>query len=138
MVLSGLIVLVAALSIWMTDYQQNEISADTSTAYAQRIYQASLIVDTGADVYTYQSEFERGDTAFDLLLAMSDQHDLAVTYDSYDFGKLVTGIDGISSDMQTGNYWMFYINSEMAMVGADSYELKTGDVVSFEYGTGDF
>lgn len=53
-----------------------------------------------------------------------------VTYEQYDFGKMITSINGIKAEGT--NFWAFYINGQSASVGADSYQLKAGDQISFQ------
>ncbi|KAA0550310.1 DUF4430 domain-containing protein [Bacillus sp. BGMRC 2118] len=48
-----------------------------------------------------------------------------------EYGKMITSIDGLKAEGTY--YWAFYVNGEMASVGAEGYELKPGDKVSFNY-----
>lgn len=53
-----------------------------------------------------------------------------VVFDTYDWGKMITSINGIVADDH--HFWGFYVNGKMAPVGADSYSLKPGDEISFK------
>jgi translation initiation factor 1 (eIF-1/SUI1) len=47
------------------------------------------------------------------------------------YGKMITAIEGIKAEGTY--YWAFYLNGQMATVGADSYKLKAGDEIHFSY-----
>jgi len=68
-------------------------------------------------------------TAFQLLQVMLGTD--KVEYADTDYGKMITSINGISAEGTF--FWSFYVNGQSAMVGADSYPLQTGDLVSFKY-----
>ena len=131
--LAALVLAVAGLGVWMNDCQ-DKIFSETTTAYAQRINQASLAVDTGSDQQLYSAEFTRGDSAFDFLQQLAQSEGFEIGYEIYDFGTMIQAIDGVASDPAAGSYWMFYVNDQMATVGADGYELRPGDRVEFRYG----
>lgn len=48
-----------------------------------------------------------------------------------EYGEMITSIDGLAAEGTY--YWAFYVNGKMASVGADSYKLKAGDAISFQY-----
>jgi LPXTG-motif cell wall-anchored protein len=67
-------------------------------------------------------------TAFQLLQAvLGDQ----LEYSQSEYGKMITSINGVK--MEGTNYWAFYVNGQMASVGADKYELKANDQISFQF-----
>jgi LPXTG-motif cell wall-anchored protein len=67
-------------------------------------------------------------TAFQLLQAvLMDQ----LEFSESEYGKMITSINGVK--MEGTNYWAFYVNGQMASVGADSYSLKSNDQISFQY-----
>lgn len=72
---------------------------------------------------TYQGV--EGKNALELL---KDNHEVAT--DVYDFGELVTGIDGLSAE--ESNFWAFYINGEQAQVGAGDYQTKPEDTIEWK------
>lgn len=45
----------------------------------------------------------------------------------------INGIEGISSNEAEKMAWMFTINGEQAMVGANEYVLEDGDEIVFDY-----
>lgn len=48
------------------------------------------------------------------------------------YGELVTSIEGHTAGDE-GKYWSFYVNNEMAQVGADSYVQQKGDVIEWKF-----
>ncbi|MDP4163964.1 MAG: DUF4430 domain-containing protein, partial [Bacillota bacterium] len=54
-----------------------------------------------------------------------------VGYNQYNFGKMITSINGVQA--QGSDYWGFNVNGKMATVGPDSYQLQNGDEISFSY-----
>jgi len=49
-----------------------------------------------------------------------------------DFGEYVDSINDIAGGTD-GKYWLFYINGQMASVGADAYVTKDGDVIQWRF-----
>ncbi|MGM8211648.1 DUF4430 domain-containing protein [Virgibacillus sp. W0430] len=47
-------------------------------------------------------------------------------------GGFITSIQGIGPDEGEEKAWMYFVNDEMAMVGAAEYELSAGDKVTFD------
>jgi hypothetical protein len=47
----------------------------------------------------------------------------------------VTTIGGRAADDSKREYWAFYVNSELAQVGAGSYVMKDGDVITWKLET---
>ncbi|MGE5392926.1 MAG: DUF4430 domain-containing protein [Candidatus Saccharibacteria bacterium] len=69
---------------------------------------------------TVSYEGQDGQTAMVLLMA---RHDVATK--DYSFGKMVTGIDGVTPDSR--HFWGFYVNGQLSQVGADAYVTKSTD-----------
>lgn len=65
-------------------------------------------------------------TALDLL---QKDNKVNLTFSSY--GAFVQCINGICSN--NNYYWMYYVNSELAAVGADAYRIKNNDTIEFRY-----
>ena len=85
---------------------------------------------------TGQMSLKAGSTAKDLL----EQTGLTLDAGESSWGWFLNGItspfDGKSYgyDPATNSYWRFYVNGEFKDVGAGSYKLQEGDVVTFMYG----
>ncbi|TCW54757.1 LPXTG-motif cell wall-anchored protein [Bacillus thuringiensis] len=75
-----------------------------------------------------EEQITDGETALSLLQkVMGDK----VTAETMSFGTYVKGIDGLMAGGTSG--WLYDVNDKSAEVGADSYKLKSGDVVVFRF-----
>lgn len=46
---------------------------------------------------------------------------------------MMTELDGISQDESKNQYWMYYVNDQMAEVGIGDYVPKDGDKIEFRF-----
>lgn len=84
--------------------------------------------DVAAETDTTVSyQGEEGKSALELLKINVD----AVTKES-SFGEYVDSINGIVGGTD-GKYWLFYVNGEMAQIGAGEYITQTGDVIEWRF-----
>ncbi|HGP3676420.1 TPA: DUF4430 domain-containing protein [Bacillus pacificus] len=75
-----------------------------------------------------EEQIKDGETALSLLQkVMGDK----VEAETMSFGTYVKGIDGLIAGATSG--WLYDVNDKSAEVGADSYKLKSGDVVVFRF-----
>ncbi|MES5865832.1 DUF4430 domain-containing protein [Bacillus cereus group sp. RP32] len=75
-----------------------------------------------------EEQITDGETALSLLQkVMGDK----VTAETMSFGTYVKSIDGLMAGDTSG--WLYDVNDKSAEVGADSYKLKSGDVVVFRF-----
>lgn len=68
-----------------------------------------------------------GKTALELLKTKAT----VVTKDS-DYGPYVESINGLAGGSE-GKYWAFYVNGQMAPVGADAYKTKADDKIEWKF-----
>ncbi len=76
-----------------------------------------------------------------LLLAADNEKYSYVLNDDYvsSFGLFVEAINGIENEGWDGwQYWVNYPTEEIPMISADSYELNSGDILSWFYGGYDY
>lgn len=78
------------------------------------------------------------ETAYNQVRASGGNFSFALQYYGYSgttyLGYFVTMIDGIYDNPNNPNdYWLYYINGQVAPVGIDSYFVKDGDMISFDY-----
>ncbi len=93
----------------------------------------TLIIDYGdGNIDSFQGNFRKGMTAFDLLKEKAEESGLALKTKTYDIGVLIEAI-GHKDNGQDGKYWLYYINEEMPMISANKKELKPGDKVEFKF-----
>ncbi|MEM5608139.1 DUF4430 domain-containing protein [Bacillus toyonensis] len=75
-----------------------------------------------------EEQIKDGETALSLSQkVMGDK----VEAETMSFGTYVKGIDGLMAGATSG--WLYDVNDKSAEVGADSYKLKSGDVVVFRF-----
>ncbi|HEF5697343.1 DUF4430 domain-containing protein [Bacillus cereus] len=75
-----------------------------------------------------EEQIKDGETALSLLQkVMGDK----VESETMSFGTYVKGIDGLMAGATSA--WLYDVNDKSAEVGADSYKLKSGDVVVFRF-----
>ncbi|RGO21431.1 DUF4430 domain-containing protein [Bacillus cereus] len=75
-----------------------------------------------------EEQIKDGETALSLLQkVMGDK----VEAETMSFGTYIKGIDGLMAGATSG--WLYDVNDKSAEVGADSYKLKSGDVVVFRF-----
>lgn len=55
-----------------------------------------------------------------------------IIVENSEFGDYVDSIEGHKGSVN-GYYWSFYINGEMAQVGAGTYIQKEGDLITWKY-----
>jgi len=79
-----------------------------------------------SQVATISYQGVEGKNALELL---KESHE--VETQKFDFGELVSSIDGQASDPST-NFWAFYVNGKMAQVGASDYQTKTSDTIEWK------
>ena len=78
------------------------------------------------------------ETAYDQEKKAGRQFDFAIQYYGYfgqDYlGYLVVMIDKIyDSPNDPNDYWLFYVNGDLAQVGIDNYMVNAGDLIEFDY-----
>lgn len=71
-----------------------------------------------------------GRTALELL-----QENAEVEVSGSGENAFVTAIDGRVADSEQRKYWSFWVNGEMAQVGAGSYVTKDGDMIEWRIET---
>jgi LPXTG-motif cell wall-anchored protein len=98
------------------------------TVTPENIVSIKVVGDKGILKEVGNISFINKPTAFHLLQAvLGDQ----LEFSESEYGKMITSINGVK--MEGTNYWAFYVNGQMASVGADKYELKANDQISFQY-----
>lgn len=98
----------------------------------EAIYDVALTIDYGGgERQDFTEKVDENTTAAGLLSKVALANNFEVGYQEYDFGRMITAINGKASD--SGHFWGFYVNGEMAEVGADSYVLKMNDIVEFRF-----
>ncbi len=55
-----------------------------------------------------------------------------VQSDWYGNSVFVTSIEGVSSDAESGLWWQYWVNNELAPVAANNFLVQDGDVISWK------
>ena len=116
-------VLVLALSLLWVLGAQNGITGTCETCTVR------LVVDFSGNAENINMTLvlEESDTALDAVNSTAD-----VGYTVYEgMGTFIDSINSVTGT--TDNYWLFFINSEFSMVGADVYVPSNGDSLLFIY-----
>lgn len=78
------------------------------------------------ETFTYSTDHE-----FLIQLLEEKQDELGITFEEYDFGKMITGMMGYAAD-PTSEYFHIYVNEEDAATGVGEIPLKDQDTYTFE------
>jgi uncharacterized Zn-binding protein involved in type VI secretion len=103
---------------------QNDTSSDQAQT-EQTEQQPAGDITFSEDGKTVTFKGQEGTTALATLESLT-----TVTTQDSDFGRFVTGINGVEADSTT-QYWAFYVNGEMANEGAGTYEAGPDDTFEF-------
>lgn len=128
---------IALIGLGVTIVQdQSATNSNSNTADLQNEQSGFIItteIDTGTESKSYEARIQEETKALALLKEIAQTNNLTLDIKSYDFGDLVEGINGVKGDTATGFYWSFYVNDEMATVGAGEYVIKEGDRIAWKY-----
>jgi hypothetical protein len=84
---------------------------------------ATLTIETG-ESHSCEATLPAGSTVVDFM------EECGVSFT--DEGGFFTSIQDISQDEATQTYWMYYVNGEMAPVGAREYVVQDGDEITWK------
>lgn len=101
-----------------------------STNSSKNFVLVYLAINDGKSVSTKAINVEAGTSVLDAFKKIAKMN---VTYHRI-YGAFVTGINGLEQNPKKGLYWQYYIDGELAPVGAADYKLeKNNTVVEFRY-----
>lgn len=121
-----IVVIIAFIGIVYAFKQHTVLAPTINAPVSQTDDQSTPQQQVPTTVITYQGQ--TGQTALAILQA---GHRVDVKH--YSFGDMVTGIDGITPDVQ--HFWSFYVNGTMSQVGASSYVTKSSDQIKWQIDT---
>lgn len=78
------------------------------------------------ETFSYNTDYE-----FLIQLLEEKQDELGISFQEFDFGKMVAGMMGYEAD-PASEYFHIYINGEDATAGVGEIPLKDGDTYTFE------
>lgn len=88
----------------------------------------SVIVDASVEQTQITEVTYKGQDGKNAMELLKAGHQVETTH--YDFGDMVNSIDGVKPDAQ--HFWSFYVNGQPATVGADAYQTKASDTISWK------
>ena len=113
-----------------TTQTQEEVKGAVETAQPQAQQATIKVVADAEEQYTV--EFQGETSALALLQKASSENGFEVIVKDSAYGKEISKI-GDKTGGDEEKYWMYYVNGEMAMVGAAEYVVQTGDVLEFKF-----
>lgn len=118
------VALLLGLGAWALSFDRpaQETNRDTQTSEIEQ----TETTEAGRTEITYLAQ--PGMTSLEQLKAEAKD---VVTQES-EYGELVDSIEGHKGGAN-GNYWSFYVNGEMAQVGAGSYIQQEGDWIEWKF-----
>src|SRR5262245_54321422 len=122
-IMALLVVLIGATGLVLST-QLNDKTESDKVATSQT-EQTAKPQTQAANIVSYSGV--EGQTALALLKTKAE----VVTKDS-SYGPYVDTINGVAGGTE-GKYWAFYVNGEMAQVGADAYVTKAGDKIEWKF-----
>lgn len=103
------------------------LTVEEETDVVDEVEQSIVVtvsIDHGAEKIT---EKEITIEENDILMDVMKEH-----FEIDEEGGFINAIDGVGPEEGEEKSWMFFVNDEMAMVGAAEYELSVGDHVVFD------
>ena len=95
-----------------------------TTEVQEEVITVTISKDEGEEVL---SEKEIAIEENDILMDVMKEN-----YDIEEDNGFITSIDGVAPEEGEEKAWMYFVNDEMAMVGAAEYELEAGDKIVFD------
>lgn len=122
------LVLVSIALIVGIVFAVDSLQSDTSNQEtAQETTNDSKVVEAETkDHISYEATTDG--SALDQLQATND----SVVVIESELGKYVDSINDLAGGTD-GKYWSFYVDGELADVGADAYELKGGELIEWKF-----
>lgn len=82
--------------------------------------------------YEKTYSFDTNETILGDLLVNND----IIQYEDSDYGRFVTGVDGMKAEDSKEQWWSVLVNGESAATGIDGIRIQDGDVYTLEMKTG--
>lgn len=120
-----IMVLIVSVGVFLYASANNgDVTSSTEQTQTEQIASSIIIFNEDGTVVSHDGL--EGEIALATLKSLTDVR----TEDSA-YGEFVVGIGEIDADSSV-NFWGFYINGEMATVGAGDYVAKEGDQIEWQ------
>ena len=111
-------------------YKNKPVPQPPTTEISQT--QAVFIINYGDGNLVTTSFVPRpGQTVFEALREVSEEKDIVLETQQYDFGVFVKAIGGYQSSAEMA--WIYFINGNSGQVAADNQVITNGDLVEWKY-----
>ncbi len=132
----AMLLVVAVSGCTASNQDANTNTANTNTAVVEEATDLAVTLSTsGADLnYNLDLTVPAESTVSDIMTQAQTDGEFeyeATTYEG--MGEVVDAIGGVASDIDTNQYWILYVNDEMAIEGMSTLEVMDGDVVEWKY-----
>ena len=93
-----------------------------------------LIVSDGGELHREKHSLNESSslTALALLQSFAEAGSWQLEIQNTQYGALINAIDGRVNGSDN-KYWIYYVNGEMALVGAGDYVVQPGDRIEFRF-----
>jgi hypothetical protein len=92
---------------------------------------ATLTINNGSGSKTYTYEFTGERTVFDALKDIAEVENIDLVTEQYNFGVFIKSLDGYENDQYSA--WVYTVNGESVMVGADQKMINDKDAIEWKY-----
>jgi hypothetical protein len=111
--------------------------ADATPTSGEAALGHRLTVDFGSanrPPIIWSAAASRSGSVLDLLLEAAREEDFTVHYQGAGASAFVKAIDGVEGGSNGSDWWIFYVNGELADRGAGVFPLQAGDKVEWRLG----
>lgn len=121
---------------------------DNSKQIPDNSYQITKQETISSDLVTTTYELKAVDynltptsTVYNLMQLASADSRQPFSFETEDYGSMglfINSINGLENNLQTGEYWIYYVNGESAKIGISNYIVKPEDVIQWRYEKSNF
>lgn len=80
------------------------------------------------DIHTNLVISQNESSVFEILNKFYD-----LGFETYSYGKIITSIDDVANNVQTNQFWFFWLNQEYSNLGATTVFIDDDDVIVWKY-----
>jgi hypothetical protein len=130
LLLAAAALLVSVLILASSGYPKT--APDSSSSTTNQSGNTQIVLDFGnGEALSRSQAFQRGETAYSILASLTDENDIPMNVQQYDFGVFVSSIGGFESG--SNKAWIYFVNGTSGNVAADKYFLEPGDLIEWRY-----
>lgn len=115
------IILIAAIAVLL-------VVQNRGTKSKEDLVKVQVEVINESQSYEKTYDYETNKTSLGDLLAEEG----IIEYEDSDYGRFITGADGMTADSSKEEWWNVLVNGESASTGIDGIEIHEGDVYTLQ------